>query len=411
MPLFDYTGQLQSGWAFHGTLEAQSREHAEAMLVDMGVRVTSLRPARRMAYVAPLSLDDFLFFNEQMAALVNAELPLEEGLRQLAADVGSRKLKRLAIDLADDLKAGTPLEEALARQQRRFPTQYAGVVQAGLKTGDLGGVLQGLTVHLQLKSTARRALLELAAYPVVILTFALTVLSLLMRMVVPQVEAMIADMVGPGYWQPGWAVASDSSSASVSSAIFQVAHVWPLIELTVIALVGVVGLFLAATCLPGGRRAREWLLRRTPGVAQAYWSSVLARFTHTAALGAFSGTPLSELIVASGAASGSYSLARTSCRIAERLDRGEALQDAVRDEPDLPAFWSFVVMVASGRGDLPAALSELARTYETRAQRWISTLRILLGPVLLVLVGTVLGSTIAGMMLVFTSVMRGLTAY
>jgi len=69
-----------------------------------------------------------------------------------------------------------------------------------------------------------------------------------------------------------------------------------------------------------------------------------------------------------------------------------------------------VVAVASGRGDLPAALEELARTYEARAQRWITTLRILLGPVLLMLVGSILGSTIAGMMLAFTSVIQALTA-
>ena len=103
MPLFDYTGQLQTGSTFHGTLEAETQQHAEAILADMGVRTTSLRPARRLAYVAPLSLDDFLFFNEQLAAMTKSGIPLQEGLRQLAADVGSRKLKRLLLDLADDL--------------------------------------------------------------------------------------------------------------------------------------------------------------------------------------------------------------------------------------------------------------------------------------------------------------------
>jgi type IV pilus assembly protein PilC len=408
MPLFDYAGQLQSGWAFQGTLEAQSREHAEAMLADMGVRVTWLRPARRMAYVAPLSLDDFLFFNEQIAAMVKAEIPLEEGLRQLAADVGSRKLKRLLIDLADDLKAGTTLEAALAKQQRRFPTQYAGVVQAGLKTGDLGGVLHSLAAHLQLKSTARRALLELAAYPVVILVFALVVLSLLMRVVVPQVEAMITDMAGARNWWSG--TTPVSGRAALSFVVFRAAHVWPYVELAVIAFVAAIGLFLLGTCLPGGRRVREWLLRHTPGIRHVYWSSILARFTHTAALGAFSGTPLPELMTASGAASGSRSLAVTSRRVADRLQNGEALQDAARDERDLPALWTFVVAVASGRGDLPLALEELARTYEARAQRWVSTLRVLLGPVLLLFVGVVLGSTIAGVMLAFVSVIQAMTA-
>ncbi len=115
MPLFDYTGQLQSGATFQGTLEAESQQHADATLADMGVRVRSLRRAKRTSYVAPLSLDDFLFFNEQIAAMTNAGVPLQDGLRQLGADVGSGKLKRLLLELADDLTAGTRLEQALAR--------------------------------------------------------------------------------------------------------------------------------------------------------------------------------------------------------------------------------------------------------------------------------------------------------
>ena len=149
MALFDYTGQLRSGELFQGTLEAKSREHADAMLTDMGVRVTALRPAERTAYVAPLSLDDMLLFNEQLAALTKSSVPLEEGLRNLAADVGSRKLKRLLRDLAEALAGGMPLEQAIQLHQARFPAQYAEVVRAGLETGNLAGTLYGVATHLR----------------------------------------------------------------------------------------------------------------------------------------------------------------------------------------------------------------------------------------------------------------------
>ena len=412
MPLFDYTGQLQTGSTFHGTLEAETQQHAEAILADMGVRTTSLRPARRLAYVAPLSLDDFLFFNEQLAAMTKAGIPLQEGLRQLAADVGSRKLKRLLLDLADDLAAGTPLEQAVAKQQRRFPTHYAGVIEAGLKTGDLGGTLYGVTAHLRLKSSVRRALIELAIYPLVILSFALVILSFVMRVVVPQVQAVVLDMLGPGESVLGGfgrAPRSPPISMGLAEFIFGLAYAWPVIEIVlVLLLVGACVLFLA-TYLPGGRPLREWILRHIPGIAQIYWSSVLARFTHTSALAAHAGTPLPELIQTGGAASGSPALMAATQRIAQALETGDSLENAARQERDVPALWTCVVSTTAARGDLPAALSELARTCETRAEHWVRTMRIILGPILLLLVAGVLGFVIVGLGTAFTRMLQYMT--
>lgn len=409
MPLFDYTGQLQSGSAFQGTLEADSQPHADAMLADMGVRVISLRPAKRAGYVTPLSLDDFLFFNEQVAAMTKAGVPLQEGLRQLAADVGSRKLKRLLLELADDLAAGTPLEAALEKAKSRFPTQYAGIVQAGVASGDLGGTLYGLAAHLRLKGDLRRAIAELTVYPLMILLFAFGVVSFLMRAVAPELELVILDMLGQipvGFTLSG----APPKLPAPPSFIFGLARAWPTVELTLLVLLIAGAGILLGTSLPGGRVVREWLLRRIPGIAQVYWSSVLARFTHTSALAAFSGTPLPELITASGRASGSPALARTTERVGAALSQGISLEHATRAQREIPALWTCVVSVTAARGELPAALEELARTYELRARQWSGTVRVILGPLLLLFVGGVLGLVIIGMLLPMVHLIQALTS-
>jgi type IV pilus assembly protein PilC len=393
--LFDYTGQLQSGQMFQGTLEADSHGHAEAMLADMGVRVTSLRPAQRTAYVAPLSLEDMLFFNEQLAALAKAAVPLEQGLRHLAADVGSRKLKRLLLDLAEELAAGTPLEQALEKHRRRFPTRYADVVRAGLQTGDLGGTLYGLTAHLRLKSHFRRVLLELAAYPIIVLIVATLIVSFFMRAVVPALEETILDF--------------QVQLPTFLAAIFALAHNWPRVEVGIAAVAAALVILGACLCVPGARPVRERLLRHIPGFAQVYWSSVLARFVHTSALAAYSGTPLPELLAASGAASGSPALAGVTRRVAERMEQGSTLDQAAAAERDLPALWTCVVSTAAGRGELPAALEELARIYEERARQWVTTVHLLLGPVLVVCLGALLGSVIVTIFSMFASLLQGLS--
>ena len=400
MALFDYAGQLQSGAMFQGTLEADSQEHAAEMLADMEVRVTSLRPTERTAYVAQLSLDELQFFNEQLAAMAKSSVPLQEGLRHLAADVGSRKLKRLLLDLSADLATGTPLEQAIEKQQRRFPTKYADVVKAGLRTGDLGGTLYGLATHLRLKSHFRRVMLELAVYPLAVLLASLLILAFFMRFVMPELVAIAHDL------EHDWGV----QMPAVLEFTCAVVRGWPTIEL-VMLLIPVAAVVLFLSLWASGGTVRERFLRSIPGFAHVYWSSALARFTHTSALAAYSATPLSELISASGAASGSPALGGASRRVAERLTQGQSLEDAAAPEPDVPPLWTCVVATTAARGEMPAALEELARAYESRAEQRVGALRIIMGPLLLLSVGVVVGCIVAMVFGVVGTLLQMLSAF
>lgn len=409
MQLYDYVGQLESGASFQGTLEASSEAEAHETLRRMGVRATTLRAARGTAFVAPLSLDDFQFLNEQIASLTRSGVPLEEGLRQAAADVGSKKLKRLLLDLADDLTRGTPLPKAIESLEKRFPTHYATVVQAGIRSGDLGGTLYGLSSHLRLIGTTKRALLELAAYPLAVLALAMGVLSLLMRVVVPQVAVLAADLMGGIYPIGGESIPVPRRAPLFSQWMFQLASHWPIIEIVVWSLIGLIVLAILMNPLAFGRRTREWIVRRIPGVARAYTASVLARFSHTCALGAYSGVPLPELIAAGGQASGSMYLADATRRAADRLQSGESLEIAASQEPMIPPLWTCVVRSSAPRGELASALSELAGTYESRAEHCVRMLRILLGPILLLLVGAFLGLVMTGIGATFAHLIQSLT--
>jgi type IV pilus assembly protein PilC len=384
VPLFDYTGQIQLGATFEGTIEAESRDAAAAALDRMGVRTTSLRGAARAPYVAPLALDDVLLFNEQLASMAKSGVPLEKGLRELAADVGSRKLKRLLLDIAHDLSAGVPVAQAVDNQRRRLPPDYANVVKAGVRTGDLGGTLYGLAAHLQLKTHFRRVLIELAAYPAVVLVLAFVILSFFMSVVAPRLVETIEEL------------RQEMGSVRLLSVEFieGLTAVWPTVQRAGLIMLAAAIAIVLVLSARWARSLRERVLRRLPGFANVYWSGVMARFTHTSALAAYTGTPLPELVAASGAASGSPALARATHRVAGRLEAGQTLEAAVSPEADVPAVWRYVVETAEQRGGLAAALQELARTYELRAQQWISTLRIVLGPLLLLVLAVALGAVV-----------------
>jgi len=182
------------------------------------------------------------------------------------------------------------------------------------------------------------------------------------------------------------------------SMLFTIAQVWPTVELVCGLLLLLLILLAGLIVLPGRRVVREGVLRCIPGVAQVYWSSVVARYAHTTALAAYTGTPLPDLVAAGGAASGSPALAATTRRVADRLVQGEALERAVAGERDMPALWTCAVQVAGPRGDLPGALAELARTYELRAQQHVNVVRTVLGPMLFLLMAVSVGALVVSLL-------------
>lgn len=409
MPLFDYTGQLQNGTTLEGRLMAETSTQAEETLRDMGVRALSLREAKLSPYVAPLSVDDMTFLNDNIAALARAGLPLDEGLRKLAADTPSARLKRLILDIADDLTRGVPLEQAVAQQARRFPTDYAGIVSAGLRTGDLAGALQSLAAQLRLRSDVRQILWEVCSYPLAVLVITWIILSLFVRYLVPQLIEMRSEILGLRL-DLGSGPVEDAAPSGFMWFLTALVREWPRLELGGFAVLSALVLGLLALLIPAMRSARETVLRMLPGISGIYRASVLARFSHVCAIGARTGRPLSELLTAGAAASGSLRLRAAAERIAERLNNGAAFAEASHNEPEIPALFVGLVQATAARGDLPSALAELAMMYEQRARQRAAALRMILGPVMFIVTGALVGSVVIGILWLIVEMLRALTA-
>ncbi|MFN0136323.1 MAG: type II secretion system F family protein, partial [Phycisphaerae bacterium] len=278
----------------------------------------------------------------------------------------------------------------------RFPASYAGTIAAGIRSGDLGGTLYAVSSHLRLKGEVRRAMIELACYPLIVIIYALLLISYLMRSVVPEMRDMFSDF-------------GIKTLPMATQAIIDVSAMWPHIELAIglLALGFVaIGMGLSAPVLA---RPRDWVLRHFPGISSVYWSSVLARFSHTSALAAMHGEPLPDLLRAAGAASGSATLAASTKRAAASLTSGVSIAQAVAGEPTIPALWRCTVESAGSRGELPGALRELARAYEVRAEQRSRMLRILLTPLLLAVIAVTIMFGIFCLILPMVQMLQSLT--
>lgn len=379
MAWFGYEGLTPGESAITGRLEAENRESAERMLAHMQLEIRTLReiePPR--AESATLGAEDLLFFNEQLASLAEAGIALDEGLQQLARDVSSPAFRKWIEGLVEDLRQGIAIDEAIARREKGLPLFYSQVVRAGIQSGDLPATLMNLNQHLRLVGTTKRLIWESVAYPLVVIVLALGVVSAFLIGVVPTFEEILMDF--------------GTSIPPVTHLIFELSHIFPLL---LIALAGGLLAFIlvwqSLRFTGPGRRLRDRILMWVPLLGGLVKASVLARFMRGVATAIASRLPLPDALRLASSATGSEILRRDADTLSADVEQGDSVFRACQRLALIPPIFGFCVETAMKRESLPVALGQLARAYEQRALHSQSMIRALLFPIMLVLVGFLLG--------------------
>jgi len=141
-----------------------------------------------------MNYDEFAFFNQQLAAMLREGIPLEGALKQLAEGMGDARLRTEIEQLGKDLSGGTPFKEALAR--RNLPPLYARMVEVGVRSNDLPGVLTLLADHYHRANALWMRLKGLVVYPLIVIVVSLG-LTALLCVVFTHFLALFADQFGP----------------------------------------------------------------------------------------------------------------------------------------------------------------------------------------------------------------------
>jgi len=387
MPWFEYEGMTPGGTAIAGRVEAGDREQASEDLARMQIEVRELRdagaPPRR---AAPLSADDLIFFNQQLASLAEAGIALDEGLAQLARDIDSPRLKRWIEEVVSDLRRGTPVEQAIAAREQGLPILYSRVIRAGIESGELPATLLNLNHHLRLAASTRRLVWETASYPLLVAALALTIVSAFFLMVVPHFGELFVDF---GTQLPG-----------VTLLLLSIADNYPQIMLVFgVVVVGTALTWRSLRLSRSGAAIREAIVFAIPVVGRLHRASLIARFLRAVSTAVATGVPLPQAMRLGADATGSRHLIDDAERLADEVERGQSVFVANQSARIIPPLFGFCVQVAVGRDALPTALGQLARSYENRALHTQSMLRSVLAPVLVIVLGSIVGFAICGMFL------------
>jgi type II secretory pathway component PulF len=398
MAVFQYNALTAAGRLMKGTIEAGSPDEAAETLRDMDLEVSALEKARPELPRTAVGRNEFLLFNQQLASITKAGVPLERGLRELAHDVSSKSMRRLIEEIAADLEAGVPIEQAFGKREKQFPPLYGRILKAGVETGRLSEMLTSLNRHLELAGHTRRIIFEAVSYPAVILVFAAIIITGVFAFIIPQFRGVLEEMVG-------------SRLNPVTTVVFRfsenVVPFWAGVAVLIGAAVVAVTMLSAS---PAGRRFEEALFLRLPVIGRLYHNSVLSRMAEAMAVLVGAGCDIPEALRLGAVASGSGRLVLESDVAAQQIERGVNILGAGQGLSMLPRLFLYSVQLGAQRNELQDNLYSLGQMYADQARAGQSRLQMILLPMMIVALGGIIAIAILAMFLPMIQVVTSLSA-
>ncbi len=394
MKTFVYAGRARGGLAVRGERVEESARAVAAALRNEGVLPTSivLAPTRGSTRVLPKAL---AVFTRQLSVMVEAGVPLLQGLELLGREEPHRPLALAIANVRADVEAGVPLSDALCRQPRTFGGLYVHMVAAGEAGGALAAVLQRLAAYIEQQARLRARVRAAMMYPCTVMVIAAGVVGAILWKVVPAFTALFAGL-GAELPAPTRAVIWMSRTVVVTL---------PLVAL--VAAAGAYGTkryYEAAS----GRLRIDRLRLSVPLLGPLVRKIAVARFCRTLGTLIASGVPILSGFDITAATSGNAVIESAIRAVRARVERGETIAAPLRDTGVFPAMVAQMIGAGESTGALDVMLAKVADFYEEDVEVALNALLATLEPVLVAALGLIVGGIVISMYLPLFSLINQL---
>lgn len=391
MLTYRYSVQTPGGQTLGGIIRAEDVETAQSALEQSSLRVIELEREAKPSG-SPLRGTDFFAFNQQLAHLTKAGLPVESGLRLIAQDMRRGRLAASINAVAEELERGVSLPDAFAKHERQFPRLYSRLVEAGIGSNRLPAVLMNLSAHLEMLQRLRTSLWRAASYPLVVLVFFVAVMVFVGSFLIPHFEEIFDDFDTDMPALTIWLIRAAPYTLYVGIGLVVVLLLLPLLSI----LLKVLG---------RGGTLRDQVVMRLPLVGPALQRNLMARWCDMLRVGVSAGMDLPAALDLAGRAVGSQRLQNDTQSLIDRLEAGDRL-DRSPSWSMIPASVPAAMQLASEQADLAALVGDLSAIYEQQAELRLNAIQVYLAPMMLITLGLMVGFVIIAMFLPLVKLMQ-----
>lgn len=390
MATFAYKGRVRSGEPREGSIEAASRDDAIAQLRRQGVIVSSVtEKGREFAlpkFKSGVKQKELSIFTRQFSVMIDAGLPLVQCLEILSGQQSNKAFQNVLNQVREDVEAGSTLTDAMKKHPRVFDDLYCNLVAAGETGGILDTILQRLALYIEkivkLKGAIRGALI----YPVAVLAIAAIVVWVILTFVIP----VFADLfTGLGATLPL------PTRITIGLSNFLRRWWW----LMVAAMGG--GMFGLRQYwkTEKGARVCDGVLLRIPVIGMLLRKIAVARFCRTLSTLTSSGVPILDGLDITARTAGNTIIHDAIKSVRAAVETGSTIAEPLRATKVFPDMVCQMLGVGEQTGALDQMLSKIADFYEDEVDEATQNLLSLMEPLLIVVLGTIIGGIVISMYL------------
>jgi len=390
MPSFEWKGRDRTGRAQSGTLVADNKDAALAVLRRQQVVPTTVKEKGKEIALPRLrrGIDDKVLavFTRQFSVMIDAGLPLVQCLQILGEQQDHKGFQRIILQVREDVEAGSSLANALKKHPQAFNELYVNMVAAGEAGGILDTILQRLAVYIEKAARLRSQVRSALIYPAAVIAIAVIVVYVILWKVIP-VFASLFVALGAELPLPTRIVVALSKF---------VGSFWWLILLAVVAAVFGVRRYYATE---QGRLVIDKLLLKTPILGMVLRKIAVARFCRTLGTLLSAGVPVLEALDITARTSGNAVIERAIFEVRKQVEEGKTVAEPLRTTNQFPPMVVQMINVGETTGAMDTMLAKIAEFYEEEVDVAVAGMMKLIEPVMIFFLGIVVGGIIISMYL------------
>jgi type IV pilus assembly protein PilC len=401
MPIYTFRGRnIRTNQSISGERFSNSAQALAGVLRGEQIAPIAIREKGPSGFKLSLgkkvSQSEVAVFTRQFSVMLDAGLPLVQGLDAIAQHHPNEAFKSILEQVRNDVEAGATLSAAMARHPKVFDSLYTNMVAAGESGGILDTILQRLSSFIEKIVKLKRALRSALIYPTTIITVAIGVVTLILWKVIPVFRTLFE----------GFNVELPLLTRMVIGASGLVERYM----LFVVVFVGICVFGLRSyNKTDKGRHVIDRSLLKIPILGEVFRKIGVARFTRTLATLMTSGVPILEGLNITAKTAGNAVLEDVILQLRQRIEEGGNMADPMKQSGFFPSMVSQMVSVGESTGEMDSMLVKVADYYEEEVDVVVANLMTILEPVLMVFLGVVVGGIVISMYLPMFKLIRVLS--
>ncbi len=370
---FQYKAYSRDGSLAKGEVRAADRHEAYRQIVASGMRPVKIRARRggRGGRRKPISIKDLSHLTRQFAVLMEACIPIVDGLRAIAEQEPNAHVARVIDEVASQIESGSNITEAMSPHRDLFGDVYLESIRAAETSGNMVPVLNNLADILERQYETTKAVKGAMLYPCCVVGALVLALGFLMIVVVPRFADMFASRGVPLPLPTQLVVGASTFLQSYWYAVLA-------------GVFGATWMVRRAWRNPSARRRIDGWLHRIPVIRPMLIGLAVSRFTHILGVTLRSGLSLIDALEMSGNASGRPLLQADAETMCNQVRHGGRLSDVLSDCTYLPAFARRMLMTGEEAADLSKLCDVVARHYDREVGYLTKNVTTALEPILIV---------------------------